>query len=211
MYRLSFCFRNSNPGTLFALLTLVLVISSCTRTQPVTYYQLSTSDSCQTAGDAIAIGDSVIGLGPMRLPEALERPQIVSRQSSNRLQLSDSQRWIEPLAENIYRVLRENLSVLLDTERFLIYPWSRAIPADYQIIIEIIRFESTGYQTVSLEAVWSIRDKTAKVIILPQKRSSYQVRVMSPDYEELVRALSETLCLFCREIAQELSNNFGEK
>ncbi len=210
MKRPSFSQREGKSGKFVVLLTFVVIMSSCTGTQPVNYYQLSTIDVSQTAGVAIAIGNSVIGVGPVRLPELLDRPQIVTRQSSNRLQLSDSHRWVEPLAENIPRVLRENLSVLLDTERFLFYPWSRAIPADYQISIDIISFEGTGYQTADLEAVWSIQDKTGKAL-LPQRRSTYQVTAKSPDYEGLVSALSKTLSLFCLEIVKELSRTLSEK
>lgn len=186
------------------LLALALLIACCTRTQPVTYYQLSTLDADQTVVDTSAIGDSVIGVGPIRLPERLDRPQIVTRQSSNRLQLSDRHRWVEPLAENIPRVLRENLSVLLGTERFLFYPWSRTVSVDYQVIIDVIRFEGTGYETAHLKAIWSIQDIEGKVL-LSQRRSNYQVTTTSPDHDGLVSALSETLSLLCQEIVQELS------
>jgi len=50
---------------------------------------------------ADAIGDATIGLGPIRLPELLDRPQIVIRTGSNRLQLAEDRRWAESLAENI--------------------------------------------------------------------------------------------------------------
>ena len=210
MNRALFFLRDAASAKLAALLTFAVVMSGCTGTQPVTYYQLSTRDAGQTAGDAGAIGDAVIGIGPVRLPELLDRPQIVTRQSSNRLQLSASHRWVEPLAENITRVLRENLSALLDTERFLLYPWNRAIPADYQIIIDILRFEGAGYQTAGLEAVWSVRDKTG-MVLLSQRRSTYQVTAMSPDYEGLVSALSKTLSLFCLEIGKEIARMVSEK
>lgn len=202
-YKSLFCLRNNR---LVVLLVLALLTACCTRTQPVTYYQLSTIDADQTAVDRIAIGDFVIGVGPVLLPELLDRPQIVTRQGSNRLLLSDNHRWVEPLAENIPRVLRENFSVLLDTERFLFYPWSRTTPVDYQIIIDVIRFEGEGYGTAHLEAIWSIKDREGKVL-LSQRRSTYQVATTSPDHDELVSALSETLSLLCREIAQELSQN----
>ena len=191
----------------FILLVLALLMSGCARTSPVTYYQLSAIDTDRSAVAAGAIGDSVIGIGPVRLPELLDRPQIVIRTGSNRLQLADDRRWAESLAENISRVLRENLAARLATERILYYPWSQAAAVDYQIVIEILRFEGEGYGVAHLEAIWSIQGRKG-IILLPPKRVKYQVTSATPDFEGLVQALSETLSQLCGEIAQQLSQKY---
>ncbi len=186
------------------LLTIALLMSGCARTSPVTYYQLSAIDAGRPAAAASAIGDLVIGIGPVRLPELLDRPQIVIRTGSNRLQLAEGRRWAESLSENITRVLRENLAARLATERIVYYPWSRAAAVDYQIVIEILRFEGEGYNEAHLEAIWSIQGRNGK-ILLPQRRVAYQAAAAQPDFEGLVQALSETLSHLCREIADQLS------
>jgi uncharacterized lipoprotein YmbA len=185
------------------LLGLALLAAGCARTVPVAYYQLSAKVTGKTAMDAAAIDDRVIGIGPIQLPERLDRQQIITRMDANRLQLSDGHRWIEPLAENIAQVLRKNLSVLLETERFRAYPWSRSAPVDYQLIVEVVRFEGEGYEAANLETVWSIQDGAGKILRAAQ-RSGYQAQTPTPDHEGLVSALSETLNHFCQEIAQEL-------
>jgi hypothetical protein len=182
-------------------------MSGCARTSPITYYQLSAIDAGRPAMAAGAVGDAVIGLGPVRLPELLDRPQIVIRTGSNRLQLADDHRWAESLAENISRVLRENLAARLATERILYYPWSQAAAVDYQIVIEILRFEGEGYNEAHLEAIWSIQGRKGK-ILLPQRRVKYQVVSATPDFEGLVQALSESLSQLCREIANQLSQKY---
>jgi uncharacterized lipoprotein YmbA len=185
------------------LLTAVILTTGCGRTSSINYYQLSAMVSDHITANTDEIGEAVIGIGPLRLPERLDRPQIITLLDANRLQVSDAHRWIEPLDENIARVLRENLSVLLDTEHFLLYPWSRTEQVDYQVFIDLIRFEGEGYQTVQLEAVWSIRDMEGK-ILLPRQRSSYQVKTSVTDHEGLVSAQSQTLAWFSSEIAQHL-------
>jgi uncharacterized protein len=185
------------------LLTIVLLMSGCARTSPVTYYQLTAIDADRSAAAASAMGDLVIGIGPVRLPELLDRPQIVIRTGSNRLQLAEGRRWAESLSENITRVLRENLAARLATERIVYYPWSRAAAVDYQVVIEILRFEGEGYNKAHLEAIWSIQGRNGK-ILLPQRRVAYQAAAAQPDFEGLVQALSETLSRLCREIADQL-------
>lgn len=196
------CLRRA-LGPILLTAVAVLTAAGCSRTPPVAYYQLAAMVTDNPAVHADAIGEAVIGIGPLRLPSHLERPQIVTRLDANRLQLADAHRWAEPLAENIAGVLRENLSVLLHTERFRLYPWSRAAEIDFQLVIDFVRFEGDGYQTAHLMAIWSIRDREGK-IALPQRRSSYQVKTSAPDHEGLVRAQSRALAQFSSEIAQQL-------
>lgn len=182
------------------LIAIVLLLPGCTRSRPVAYYQLTAIAADQAAISATTTAGPGIGLGPVRLPELLDRPQIVIRKGANRMEVIDSRRWIEAPADNISRVLRENLAVLLATERIVAYPWNRSAVFDYQIAVEILRFEGRGVSEAEFEAVWSVRDRQGKPLIA-ERRSRFQVSTTSPDYDGLVQALSETLALLCREIA----------
>ncbi len=185
------------------LLVMLLLITGCARTVKVSFYQLSALRSTPVGVDNSLISDAVIGIGPISLPEYLDRPQMIVRLGANQLQLSDSNRWIEPLTENIPHVLRENLSDLLHTEQLLLYPWNRDTIVSYQLVIDLIRFEGDGFDKGYLEAIWSIRDSNGK-ILLPAQRNNYVVKTPSPDHKGLATALSEALFLFCRDITEEL-------
>ena len=52
-----------------------------------------------------------IGIGPIRFPAYLDREQIVTRTAQNRLDISENDRWAEPLEENFTRVLSQNLGM----------------------------------------------------------------------------------------------------
>lgn len=190
-----------------AILAMVLGLVSCSRSSEIYYYQLSAMSRDATGAGADISGNkvqpAVIGIGPVRLPEYLQRPQLVTRLDSNRLQLTDGHRWAEPLAENITRVIRENLILLLENNRLHSYPWHRSLAVERQLIIDIINFEGDGESSVQLVAVWQINNGQGEVV-LPPKRSRFQVPYPSLNYSGRTEALSETLALFCREVAGEL-------
>jgi hypothetical protein len=194
--------RCRNPLAL-VLIALTLLPAACAwPPTPVNYYQLSGVRDEPVAG-AAAIDGRVIGIGPVLLPERLDRQQIITRMDANRLQLSDSHRWIEPLAKNISQVLRENLSNLLATEQFHYYPWSKNATVDLQLLVDVVRFEGEGYKTAHLETIWSIQDAAGKTL-LTQQRSGYRIETPTQDPKGLVNALSGTLTLFSRELARQL-------
>ena len=193
-------------GRFVVLLTFAALLSDCARTQPVTFYQLSAIETDQVSAKVRPIGETVLGIGPVRLPEFLDRPQIVIRASTNRVQLIEGHRWAEPLAEGIPRTLRENLAAQLGTERIFYYPWNQKSGVDLQILVEILRFEGEGYAKAHLEAVWSIQGRKGK-ILLPQRRASYQIASPQPDCEGLVQALSQILSRLGQEIAGEILQN----
>ena len=62
---------------------------------------------------------STIGVFPVAMPDYLDRPQVVTRVSENEIKLDEFNRWAEPLKENFYTVLVENLSTLLSNEKII--------------------------------------------------------------------------------------------
>lgn len=196
-------------SSVVAFLACALLLAGCARTQQASYYQLS---PLETAGNGPIVGgagEMVLGIGPVLLPEYLDRPQFVTRLTANRLQLADSQRWAEPLNENIARVLGENLSALLGVERILLYPWPVSKAADYQLLVEVLHFENESDGAARLVARWSVKGKEGG-IVLPERRSSHLVPATSRDQEGMVGALNEALGIFCREIAQALAPELGK-
>ena len=191
-------------GSLLAFLVGILLLAGCARTAPVSYYQLSALEAVRSGPVSVEAGRRGIGIGPVRLPEYLDRPQLVTRLTPNRLQLADSHRWAEPLGENIPRVLGENLSALLGTDRILLHPWPSSRTADYQLLVEVLHFENESDGAARLVVRWSVKGKDG-AIVLPERRSSYAVLAAGQDREGQVTALNEALGSFCREIAQALT------
>lgn len=107
----------------------------------------------------------VIGVGPIGFPDYLRRPEVVTRTSPTTVELSDVDRWAEPLDSAFARVLSEDLSRLLGTQRIVAYPWYQSNRVDYQVECDVIHFETGSNGGSQLHAQWSIRDGAGKLLI----------------------------------------------
>jgi uncharacterized protein len=180
------------------------------RPDPSRYFALaSLPRTGQRAQDAAGTNPLVLGIGPIKFPGYLDRQQMVTRISQNRFAVAENDRWAEPLEENFSRVLSQNLSILLQTDRIVPYPWVRGQQPTYQVQVEVLRFEPNAEQIVELWARWSIMDGAKKTISLKESYLTQPARDKST--EASVAALSETVADLSREIAGAIRNLEGGK
>jgi uncharacterized lipoprotein YmbA len=153
----------------------------------------------QRAQDAAGTNALALGIGPIKFPGYLDRQQFVTRISQNRFAVAENDRWAEPLEENFSRVLSQNLSILLQTERIVAYPWERSQQPNYQIQVEVLRFESNAEHVVELWARWSIMDGAKKTISVRESYLTHPARDKST--EASVASMSELVSDLSKEIA----------
>src|SRR5579864_6038358 len=144
-----------------------------------------------------------IGVGPVDFPDYLRRLPVVTRVAPNRIKLSDERRWAEPLDKNFVRVLSENLATLLDTQQIEKYPWSLRTQVDYQIEINVQRFETTSDGQTILLAGWIVRDgQGGKILYASQTTAGAPA---GPDGVSASAALSGDLATLSKEIASRVT------
>jgi uncharacterized protein len=165
-----------------------------------------TGERTQNTGGTDALA---LAIGPIKFPGYLDRRGLVKRLSQNRFAVADNDLWAEPLDENFSRVLSENLSILLQTDRIIAYPWERNQRPTYQVQVEVLRFEPNVEQVVELWARWMILDDTKKTIRL--KESYFTQPAKDKSTEASVAALSETVADLSREISSALREIGGAK
>ncbi len=193
-----------NLGFLVMLISLSHVWG-CATTQPTHFYLMRAMGPSASASMLETKLQGVsLGLGPIRVPKYLERPQIVTRLSPHEIHLAEFHKWGAPLKENVSHVLEENLSELLDTDKIIIYPWNRSKLPDYQLSVDIIQFDGTRNQEAVLKVRWALA-KGEKTIIFHKKTSQFSEVPRGGDYEALVEAMSRMLAAFSQEIADVLS------
>jgi len=150
--------------------------------------------------------DLRIGVGRIALPEFLNRPQIVTRTSANRLRMADFSQWAEPLEDSIPRVVSENLARSIGTDQVVVYPWPTRLEVDLTVEIAIIRFEGEADGAVSLVARWRLvrPDGTE---LHPLQASSYVESPTDRSTEALVAAMSRALGSLSRDIASAIESS----
>lgn len=182
----------------------LLFVLGCASSPPTRFYTLS---SVQEGGkgprESTSDQDLVIVVGPVQFPEYLDRAEVVTRSSSNKIMVSDFDLWAGSLAEDFNRTLAENLSVLLATESVFVYPRLRPGSAKFQITLDVIRFDGSLGGDVSLIVRWAILEgKERKVVFL------HKSVIIEPSgekgYEGMVAADSRALEKLSREIADAI-------
>jgi len=189
----------------FWSIALLSLLAGCAaQTEPSRFYLLTPlpADSAALALTAPAQAIAV-GVGPVELAGYLDRPQIVTRTSRQQLELADFDRWAEPLRDNVARVLAENLALLLPGE-IAVFGWNRATPTDYQVTVEISRFDAGPGGQSHLDAQWSIFEDDGRILL-----STHQARLGEPasstDYAALVAGMNQTIDELSRAIAESLA------
>ena len=193
--------RQAAPFAALVLGAGLLALAGCAATSPTTFYILSSLPPAAVESPATARNKLSLGVGPVTLPAYLDRPPVVTLASANRLQLAEFHKWAEPLQENFSRVLAENLSILLGTDRIAKLPQRRASAINYQIAVEIIRFDADLDGTASLIARWSIFGKDGKKMLVMRRSSFTEPSDPNGDREAVVAAMSRALGGLSREIA----------
>ncbi len=193
--------ERSNAVTL-ALLAVLVSLGACGTSPPSRYYAL------ESAGfDATGDGpDSLIlGVGPIRVPEYLERPQIVTRRENRELHIDDFNRWAEPVGRAQLTVLASNLDGLLDNVIVLAYPYGRIADYDYRLVARVERFDMDASGSTVLEVQWSISDADGDPAVAP-RRSRFVTDGGDPDDPGSVAAgMSRCLADFSRDVAAAIS------
>lgn len=164
------------------------------------------SDGGATAAATVATSpDSqlIIGIGPVDFPDYLRRLPVVTRVAPNRIELSDEKRWAEPLDKNFTRVLSNNLATLLNTRRIEKYPWPLRNKVDYQIEVDVQRFETTSDGQTQLIASWIIRDGQSATILYASETTTEAPA--GADENSASAALSNDLATLSKEIASRIT------
>jgi uncharacterized lipoprotein YmbA len=182
-----------------ALLILLLTAGGCGSKQ-ARFYMLSSSVD---AGAASSVrGGTVLGVGPVTLPDYLIRYEIVTRKGPSEMVFAEFNRWAEPLDETMVRVLAENLAALLPDADVRAYPYVQSEDIDYRIRVEVRSFELHPDGNVHLVALWRLM--TGPDDTSPPERADLTANAGKGDYEEVVAAMSSALVSLSEEIAGSL-------
>ncbi len=197
------------PALLLATL-LASLLGACNTTSPSTYYMLTASGAGTPSGSKPSLG-----IGPIEVPEYLNRNGIVYGTDDNQLVISSYERWAEPLSDGIGRVLGFNLAVAMNTQSLQSYPWARGQSPDYGVQVNVLSMDANESEA-SLVAEWRIKASTGKRMVshrissltTPMSASEFSAAAIAPAYSQLLLLLSEEIAAAIRD---DMAHDTAEK
>jgi uncharacterized lipoprotein YmbA len=187
------------------LVPLVLsaaVLAGCASPR-ASFYRLA-PDTSLTAMTASPPKQPVI-VGPVTVPDLVDRPQIVTRNTNNEVAMNEYARWGEPLKSSVADAVAGDLTLLLGSDRVAVATRAIADPQAWRVRVDIQQFESVPGEAVTIDARWSVHRFGDDATL--SGRSLVREPVSGPDFDALVAAHSRALARVSRDIATAIQRN----
>ncbi len=184
---------------------VVMLASGCAgKSPPVAFYTLGTDmPAVQPESAGTACSEKGIGIGPVTWPRYLDQPRIVTRSGPNTMDFNEFHRWAGSLQDDFERVMKKNLSGLLQSSNVADFRLTRRFRPDYRIELDVRQFDGQFGGAVILDVGWIlVSQKTGKALGLYDSVITRQMSGRS--YEALVHASSMAIAELSGEIAAEL-------
>ena len=185
----------------FAIVILLLLCTSCIQIggEPakVNYYLLQSFQEEQHpySSDALTIDLKLIGF-----PQYLDRNQIVTHGQDSRIRVATSDNWAEPLQDNLLRVLRKDMSLLLPQAHITLSPWEESPHNALKIDLLINDFSGRLDKETIVDINWTIRKNEQ---IFDQGRF-YADQPIGDSYSDLASGLSQSIGKLSHVLAKKL-------
>jgi uncharacterized protein len=186
-----------------AVVMMLAILAGCGSAPKEQFYTLSNG----ATGDRAALPpqDYAVAVGPVYVPDVVDRPHLVLRMGGSEVRISEQMRWAEPLKDGIARAVATNLAMALQNGR--VSP--RATPAsgesDYRVIVDVQDFDSVLGKAATLEVMWTVR--RVKDGEVQTGRMRVQQAVANDSYDELVTAHARALADVSRSIAEMIRSS----
>ena len=181
---------------------LLLATGGCGNSPPSDFYVLTPMPQGQpTPARDEAL---VIGVGPVDIPDYLNRAQIVTRAGPNRLDVDEFNRWGGSLVSNLAGVIAQNLSVLLGTDDVHVIPANEPLTPRFRIIVSVARLDGALGEDVVLDARWIVTGPRVREQV-ESGRTVAREATNEGGYEAYVAAQSRAVEKLSRDIAADIA------
>ena len=180
---------------------ILILLGGCGTSPPAKFYLLNPmpipSEKAQLSDNQNRI---TVGIDLNDIPAYLNKPQMAVRVSTNELKLDEFNRWAETVNDSFPKIIADNLISLLPADKFIVFSRKGILSADYQIVINVTRFDGAPGKTVSLIAQWAIFDSKKDKLILT-KISDINVETEGDDFDALASTQSKALEILSRQMS----------
>jgi len=148
-----------------------------------------------------------LAVGPVELPDYIDRPQIVTRSGSNELLIAEFERWGGALDRQIDGALVRALREPLAPRAISVVPQRSVIRSatPYRVAVSVTRFDGTPGQSVVLQARWELRvRREGKEDSLEVRDESVVEGIEGSGYDALVAAMQRAVVRLGQQMAEGL-------
>ncbi|MEP5568540.1 MAG: PqiC family protein [Halioglobus sp.] len=179
-------------------LIIALMLSACGTTPPSSHYRLTALQTLPTNANGPSLG-----VGPVNIPEYLNRDAMVRSDGANSLSIDNGERWAEPLEDGITRVVILNLAGLLNTQDIRRFPWHPDRAPNIGIKLNVLKMD-TETARATLVAEWSVyRVNHDEPISRRLSRYEEPMPSASSTGGDIAAAYSALLASLSRDMAEE--------
>ncbi|NKJ50101.1 hypothetical protein CIC12_25910 [Burkholderia sp. SG-MS1] len=185
----------------FPCLLIALVVGGLggCKSPSASFYTLSPDRSLASSGATRPIA---VVIGPVTIPDIVDRPQIVTRLGDNEVEVNEFARWAQPLSGDIGRVIAADLAVLLNSPQVSVYDTTHDPLGVWHVRVDVMRFDSAPGRDVTVDVLWSVRPPAKGRTV--SGRSVAREPVSGPGFEPMVAAHDRALASVSRDIAAAL-------
>src|SRR3989440_6309049 len=179
-----------------------LMLAGCGASDHSRFYVL-TENPAVLARATVAAPTTTIALGAVKLPAALDRPQMARRLNSDEISYSEYDRWAGPLEDMVRRVLIADLEGRLPLGMILIDD-NPTSPANLTIAVDVLRFDADAAGQVTLKARWQMLDRSGSLVRIPR-----DAMIVKPGSGRDAEAVAATMSGAVADLATQIAASFG--
>lgn len=193
------------------LIAATMLFTGCGSSPTASLYILNSIDRDNIALPALTTDNHTVAvkIGPISIPDTLDQPQIITRTGQNSLVADEFNRWSGDFQSDIQRIIGENISILLPTNQVMLSQEINLLPYDFQVIVNVRKFDGTLGGAITLNADWTVAGKGKEKPVIA-KKSVLQKSTDGADYQAYVATQSQLLEKLSQEIADEIRKQLPE-
>lgn len=177
----------------------LLLLQGCASTPPTQFYSLEATATSTVSPSTHK--KPLVGISQISLPSALERKQIVTRDTQGQLHLAEQHQWAALLKQNMTEVLAKNLTARQPEFWFKAYPWSLLGMVDYRLVIDVTRLDIVLGKSISFSADWTILNEKNHAVLQHDSLDLTQP-LIDETYATAILGLNQLLAQLSEKLAQ---------
>ena len=137
----------------------------------------------------------------VRLAQYLQDNRMVERPNDEVIEFRENERWGEPLEVGISRVVGQNLSTIVGTLNYGVFPHRKKFDLNHEIELTVDRFEKISNHSIQVKAFWEIKHKDGR---LDRNVFERNFKINGLGNRDEVRALSEALFAISKDMGEAI-------